>query len=95
MNRLFPKLSLVNILLLLAYLFLDYYEWSAILSLPLVSAVNWTPVWVQIWFGGTVPVILDGIVKFYHWSFFVLLAIVGFNLVFYWKMEREKEAEKG
>lgn len=95
MNKLFLKLGLVDFLLMLAYLIADYFEWNAILGLPLVATVSWTPVLVQIWFGGTVPVILDGIVRFYRWSFLVLLSIIGFNLAFVWRIGKGKEAGRG
>jgi len=56
----------------------------------LVAAVDWSPLLVQIWFGGTVSVILDGFVQLYRWTFLMPLSIIGFNMAFVCRMGRER-----
>jgi hypothetical protein len=65
---------------LLTYLISSYFEWSKLLGLPLVAVVNWTPLSTQIWFGGTVPVIVDGHFRIDHWSFVIMLVTIIVNL---------------
>ena len=62
------------------YLVLSYFEWGKLLGLPLVAAVNWTPFRTQIWFGGTVPIIIDGFLWIEHWGLAIVMAIVTVNL---------------
>ena len=86
MNRLFLRLCIVNLVLLLAYSISNYLEWSKLLDLPLVAAVKWSPVNIQIWFGGTVPVIIDGHFWVIHLSFVVMLVTIIVNLAVVWKV---------
>ena len=90
MNRLFLRLCIVNLVLLLAYSISNYLEWSKLLDLPLVAAVKWSPVNIQIWFGGTVPVIIDGLFWEINWSFAIMLVIMIFNLGMEWRVLGEK-----
>jgi hypothetical protein len=76
--------------LLLAYSISNYLEWSKLLDLPLVAAVKWSPVNIQIWFGGTVPVIIDGLFWEINWSFAIMLVIIIFNLGMEWRVLGEK-----
>jgi hypothetical protein len=76
--------------LLLAYSISNYLEWSKLFDLPLVAAVKWSPVNIQIWFGGTVPVIIDGLFWEINWSFAIMLVIIIFNLGMEWRVLGEK-----
>jgi len=77
---------------LLAYSISSYFEWGKLLGLPLVAVVNWTPLGTQIWFGGTVPVIIDGYFWVIHWSFVVMLVTIIVNLAVVWKVLRGNRA---
>ena len=90
MNRLFLRLCIVNLVLLLAYSISNYLELSKLLDLPLVAAVKWSPVNIQIWFGHTVPVIIDGFFWEINWSFAIMLVIIIFNLGMEWRVLGEK-----
>jgi hypothetical protein len=80
----------INFTLLLLYSVLSYFEWGRLLGLPLVSAISWTLLRTQIWFGGTVPVIVDGQVWVDHWSFIIILTIIVVNLVAVWQIEHKR-----
>ena len=80
LNKLFLRLCIVNLVLLLAYSISSYFEWNRLIELPLVAAVKWSPFNIQIWFGGTVPVIVDGLFGETNWSFAFLLVIIVINL---------------
>lgn len=71
------------------YLVLSYFEWNKLLGLPLVSAISWTIIRTQIWFGGTVPVIVDGHIWIDNWSFTIILSIIVVNLAVVWKIEHK------
>ena len=90
MNKLFLKLCIVNLVLLLAYSIASYFEWSKLLDLPLVAAVKWSPFNIQIWFGGTVPVIIDGLFWEINWSFAIMLVTMILNLAMVWRILGEK-----
>ena len=85
----FVRLCIINFVLLMMYLALSYLEWSKLLGLSLVAVVSWTPFRTQIWFGGTVPVIVDGLLWIDHWSFAMIMAIVVINLAVIWKGEHK------
>jgi hypothetical protein len=76
------------------YSVLSYFEWSGLLGLPLVAAISWTLLRTQIWFGGTVPVIVDGQVWINHWSIITIIAIIILNLVAIWKIEQRANSPK-
>ena len=80
LTKLFLRLCIVNLVLLATYSISSYFEWSKLIGLPLVAVVNWTPLSTQIWFGGTVPVIVDGHFWIDHWSFVIMLITVIVNL---------------
>ena len=80
LNKLFLRLCIVNLVLLLAYSIASYFEWNRLLGLPLVAAVKWSPFNIQIWFGGTVPVIIDGLFWEINWSFAIMLVTLIINL---------------
>ena len=86
LNKLFLRQCIVNLVLLLAYSTSSYIEWGKLLGFPLVAVVNWTPLGTQIWFGGTVPVIIDGHFWVIHWSFVVMLVTIIVNLAVVWKI---------
>ncbi len=90
MPKVFVKICFINLTLLLLYSVLSYFEWGRLLDLPLVSAISWTLLRTQIWFGGTVPVIVDGHVWIDHWSFTIILAIIVVNLVAVWQIEHKR-----
>ena len=73
-------MCIVNFALLLAYSIAGYFEWNRLLELPLVAAVKWSPFNIQIWFGGTVPVIIDGLFWEINWSFAIVLVAIIANL---------------
>ena len=80
----------INFTWLLLYSVLSYFEWGRLLGLPLVSAISWTLLRTKIWFGGTVPVIVDGQVWVDHWSFIIILTIIVVNLVAVWQIEHKR-----
>jgi hypothetical protein len=80
LNKLFLRLCIVNLVLLLAYSIASYFEWNRLLELPLVVAVKWSPFNIQTWFGGTVPVIIDGLFWEINWSYAIMLVTIIFNL---------------
>ena len=80
MPKVFFKLCIVNLALLVAYSIMSYIEWTRLLELPLVAAVQWRPFNIQIWFGGTVPVIVDGLFWEINWSYAIMLVTIIFNL---------------
>ena len=80
MPKVFFKLCIVNLVLLVVYSIMSYFEWTRLLELPLVVAVQWRPYNIQIWFGGTVPVIIDGLFWEINWSFAIMLVTIIFNL---------------
>ena len=86
LNKLFLRLCIVNLVLLLAYSIASYFEWNRLLGLPLVATVKWSPFNIQIWFGGTVPVIIDGHFWVIHLSFAVMLVTIIVNLAAVWKV---------
>ena len=88
--KVFLKIFFVNLTLLLLYSVLSYFEWIGLLGLPLVATISWTLLRTQIWFGGTIPVIVDGLVWIDHWSFIMILAIIVVNLVAVWKIEHKR-----
>ena len=88
--KVFVRICFINFTLLLLSSVLSYFEWTRLLDLPLVGAVSWTLLRTQIWFGGTIPVIVDGQVWIDHWSFTMILAIIVVNLVAVWQIEHKK-----
>ena len=80
LNKLFLRLCIVNFVLLLSYSIANYFEWNRLLELPLVASVLWRPYNIQIWFGGTVPVIVDGLFWEINWSYAIMLVTIIFNL---------------
>jgi len=80
LNKLFFRLCIVNLVLLVAYSVACYFEWNRLLELPLVSVVQWRPFIIQIWFGGTIPVIVDGLFWEISWSYAIVLVSIIFNL---------------
>lgn len=89
MTRKFLKLCVANFALLIMYLASNCFEWGKLLGLPLVAAVNWAPFRTQIWFGGTVPIIIDGLLWIEHWSLAIVIVIVAVNLAVIWKSEHK------
>jgi hypothetical protein len=59
---------------------LSYFEWNRLLGLPLVALIDSTPFRTEVWFGGTVPVIVDGLFWIDHWSFLTVLVMIVANL---------------
>jgi len=90
--KVFLKLCIINLALLLVYLSLSYFEWINLFGLPLIALVSWAPLRTQIWFGGTIPVIVDGQVWIDHWSFIIVLSIIVVNLVAVWQIEHKAPA---
>ncbi|MCJ7631133.1 hypothetical protein MUP77_01845 [Candidatus Bathyarchaeota archaeon] len=88
MNKLFLRLCIVNFVLLLVYSIACYFEWSKLLDLPLVATVIWSPFIIQIWFGGTVPVIIDGLFWEINWSFAIMLVTMILNLGVVWRIKK-------
>ena len=88
LNKLFLRLCIVNLVLLLAYSILSYFEWNRLLELPLVAAVKWSPFNIQIWFGGTVPVIVDGLFWEINWSYAIMLITIIINLGVVWRIKK-------
>ena len=80
------KLCVVNIVLLVAYSIASFFEWNRLLELPLVAAVFWRPFIIQIWFGGTVPVIVDGLFWEINWSYAIMLVTIILNLGVIWRI---------
>ena len=80
LNKQFLRLCIVNLVLLIAYSAASYFEWNRLLELPLVSVVQWRPFIIQIWFGGTIPVIIDGLFWEINWSYAIMLVSIIFNL---------------
>ena len=81
----------VNLALLSTYLVLSYFEWDRLLGLPLVALLDWTPFRTEVWFGGTVPVIIDGHFWIDHWSFVTVLVIIVANLATIWNIDHIKK----
>lgn len=90
MTKVFIRLLAFNVAFLLIYLLLSYFEWNRLLGLPLVAAISCSPFRTQIWFGGTIPVIVDGHLWIDHWSFTAVLAIIFVNLAAVWKIQLAK-----
>jgi hypothetical protein len=90
--RVFFRLFIVNLALLSMYLVLSYVEWDRLLGLPLVALINWTPLRTEVWFGGTVPVIIDGHFWIDHWSLVTVLAMIVANLATIWNIEHVKKS---
>jgi len=84
--KVFLKLCVVNIVLLVAYSIASFFECNRLLELPLVAAVFWRPFIIQIWFGGTVPVIVDGLFWEINWSYPIMLVTIIFNLGMIWRI---------
>ena len=80
LNKVFLRLCIINLVLLVAYSAANYFEWNRLLELPLVSVVQWSPFIIQIWFGGTIPVIIDGLFWEINWSYAIMLASIILNL---------------
>ena len=91
LNKLFLRLCIVNLVLLLAYSIASYFEWNRLLELPLMAAVKWSPFNIQIWFGGTVPVIVDGLFWEINWSYAFMLVTIIFNLGMAWRIIKIKK----
>lgn len=91
MARVFFRLFVVNLALLSTYLVLSYFEWDRLLGLPLVALLDWTPFRTEVWFGGTVPVIIDGHFWIDHWSFVTVLVIIVANLATIWNIDHIKK----
>jgi len=89
--RVFFRLFVVNLALLSTYLVLSYFEWDRLLGLPLVALLDWTPFRTEVWFGGTVPVIIDGHFWIDHWSFVTVLVIIVANLATIWNIDHIKK----
>ena len=87
LSKVFVKMCFINLTLLSLYSIFNYYEWIRLQGLPLVSVVSWTLLRTQIWFGGTVPVIIDGLILIDHWSFITILDTIVVNLVAVWQIE--------
>jgi len=87
LTKVFIGLLVVNVAFLSLYLLLSYFEWNGLLGLPLVAAINCSPLRTQIWFGGTIPVIIDGHLWIDHWSLTAVLAIVFVNLAAVWRIQ--------
>lgn len=81
----------MNLALLSTYLVLSYFEWDRLLGLPLVALLDWTPFRTEVWFGGTVPVIIDGHFWIDHWSFVTVLVIIVANLATIWNIDHIKK----
>ncbi|MCJ7633859.1 hypothetical protein MUP77_15915 [Candidatus Bathyarchaeota archaeon] len=92
MARVFFRLFAVNLALLSMYLVLSYLEWNRWLDFPLVALINWTLLRTEVWFGGTVPVILDGHFWIDHWSFVTVLVMIVANLAAIWNIEHVKKS---
>jgi hypothetical protein len=84
-------LLVVNLALLSMYVVLSYFEWDRLLALPLVTIINWNPFWTMVWFGGTVPVTIDGYSRIDHWSFVMVLVIIVANLSTIWNIDHVKK----
>ena len=80
MARVFLRLLVVNLALLSMYMVLSYFECNRLLGLPLVALIDWTPFRTEVWFGGTVPAIIDGLFWIDHWSFVMVLVMMVANL---------------
>ncbi|MCJ7608977.1 hypothetical protein MUP00_04845 [Candidatus Bathyarchaeota archaeon] len=91
MARVFFRLFVVNLALLSTYLVLSYFEWDRLLGLPLVALLDWTPFRTEVWFGGTVPVIIDGHFWIDHWSFVTVLVLIVANLATIWNIDHIKK----
>jgi hypothetical protein len=90
LNKLFLRLCIVNFVLLSVYSIASYFEWNRLLELPLVAAVKWSPFNIQIWFGGTVPVIIDGLFWEINWSFAIMLVTIIIDLGVVWRVLGDK-----
>ena len=88
MNKLFLRLCVVNFVLLAAYSIASYFEWMRLLELPLVAAVMWRPYNIQIWFGGMVDKLIDGLFWEVNWSFAIVLIIIIVNLAVVWRIKK-------
>ena len=86
LSKVFLKLCFVNLVLLVVYSIMSYFEWTQLLELPLVAAVQWRPYNIQIWFGGTVPVIVDGLLWEINWSYAIMLVTIILNLGVVWRI---------
>jgi hypothetical protein len=86
LNKLFLRLCIINLGLLLAYSISSYFEWNRLLGLSLVAAVLWRPYNNQIWLGGTVPVIIDGLFYEINWSYTIMLVTIILNLGVVWRI---------
>ena len=89
LNKLFFRLCIVNLVLLVAYSVACYFEWNRLLELPLVSVVQWRPFIIQIWFGGTIPVIVDGLFWEINWSYALMLVTIVMNLGIVWRIVKK------
>ena len=83
------RLAVVDFFLVVLYMLVSNLEWNSLMGLPLVTVIDWALLRTQIWFGGTVPVIVDGTLLIYNWSFIILLAIIAINLATVWKIENK------
>ncbi len=92
LNKRFLRLCLANLVLLVAYSIASYVEWTRLLELPLVAAVSWRPYNIQIWFGGTVPVIVDGLFWEINWSYAIMLITIIANLGMVWRILKVKKS---
>ena len=90
MPKVFLKLCVVNIVLLVAYSIASFFEWNRLLELPLVASVLWRPYNIQIWFGGTVPVLVDGLFWEINWSYAIMLITIIINLFVVRKISNRK-----
>lgn len=87
----FVRLLVMNLILLAAFIALEYFEWNSILRIEGVVAVQWTPIRVTVWTStGSNPFIGDGILWTDNWSFIILLIIIAVNLLAIWKIEGNK-----
>ena len=84
--KVFLKLCVVNIVLLVAYSIASFFEWNRLLELPLVASVLWRPYIIQIWFSGTVPIIVDGLFWEINSSYAIMLVTIILNLGVIWRI---------
>ena len=94
MARVFFRLFVVNLALLSMYMVLSYFECNRLLGLPLVALIDWTPFRTEVWFGGTVPAIIDGHISIIHWSFVMVLAMMVANLAIIWHIGHVKKSAR-
>ncbi|MCJ7633854.1 hypothetical protein MUP77_15890 [Candidatus Bathyarchaeota archaeon] len=91
MPKLFLRLFVIKFVLLSAYLVSSFLEWNKLLGLPLVALINWNPFMTEVWFGGTVSVIIDGHFWIDHWSTVTILAMIVANLTVVWHIDHVKK----